>query len=126
MSDLERNKQVVVDFFTTAFDGDPDGAAAAHIGNRYIQHNPQAPDGPEAFTGFVHWLRGEHPNVKLDIKRVLADGDLVVTHSHLVMEPGTRGMALADFFRLEDGRIVEHWDVGQQIPEESANTNGMF
>lgn len=71
-------------------------------------------------------MRGEYPDLKLDIKRVLAEGDLVVTHSHLVLEPGTPGRALADFFRVEDGKVVEHWDVIQEIPDASANENGMF
>jgi predicted SnoaL-like aldol condensation-catalyzing enzyme len=126
MIDLELNKRVVADFFVTAFAGDPDKAVADHLGDRYIQHNPQAPDGAEAFTGFVTWLRGEYPNLKLDIRRVVAEADIVVTHSHLVLEPGTPGRALADFFRLEDGKVVEHWDVIQEIPEESLNPNGMF
>ena len=126
MSDLERNKQVVVDYYQTAFTGNPEKAVADHFGDRYIQHNPQAADGPEAFIGFVKWLRGQYPNLQLDIKRVLADGDMVVTHSHLILEPGQPGQALADFFRLEDGKVVEHWDVIQEVPETSANTNGMF
>jgi predicted SnoaL-like aldol condensation-catalyzing enzyme len=126
MSDLERNKQVVVDYYQTAFTGNPEKAVADHLGDRYIQHNPQAADGPEAFIGFVKWLRGQYPNLQLDIKRVLADGDMVITHSHLILEPGQPGQALADFFRLEDGKVVEHWDVIQEIPETSANANSMF
>jgi predicted SnoaL-like aldol condensation-catalyzing enzyme len=126
MSDLERNKQVVVDFYRTAFDGNPEKAVADHLGPQYIQHNPMAADGPEAFIGFVKWLRGKYPNSQLDIKRVLADGEMVVTHSHLALEPGTPGQALTDFFRLENGKVVEHWDVIQEIPETSANSNGMF
>jgi predicted SnoaL-like aldol condensation-catalyzing enzyme len=126
MTDLEMNKRIVVDFYTTAFAGEPAKAIASHLGDRYIQHNPLAADGPDAFTGFVTWLRGEYPNVTLDIKRVIAEGDIVVTHSHLVLEPGTPGRALADFFRVEDGKVVEHWDVIQDIPETSANPNGMF
>jgi len=126
MDDLERNKQVVVDYYQTAFNGNPEKAIADHFGDRYIQHNPAAADGPEAFTGFVNWLRGEYPNLQLDIKRVLADGDMVVTHSHLILEPGKPGQALADFFRLENGKVVEHWDVVQDVPETAANNNGMF
>ncbi|MCY0935584.1 nuclear transport factor 2 family protein [Streptomyces sp. H34-S4] len=126
MSDLESNKQVVVDYYETAFGGDPEKAIADHFGPRYVQHNPDAEDGPEAFTGFVRWLRGEYPQLRLDIKRVLAEGDMVVTHSHLILEPGKPGRALADFFRLEDGKVVEHWDVIQEVPEASANPNGMF
>jgi predicted SnoaL-like aldol condensation-catalyzing enzyme len=126
MTDLDTNKQVVVDFVTTAFDGRPEKAVANHLGDRYIQHNPLAADGADAFTGFFTWLRGEHPNLKVEIKRVVAEGDTVVTHTHLVLEPGTPGRALADFFRVEDGKIVEHWDVIQDVPERSANRNGMF
>jgi predicted SnoaL-like aldol condensation-catalyzing enzyme len=55
-----------------------------------------------------------------------AEGDMVVTHSRLDLEPGNPGRALADFFRLEDGKVVEHWDVIQDVPAESANDNGMF
>ena len=126
MSDLEENKKIVVDYYQTAFGGDPEKAVADHFGPRYIQHNPDAQDGPEAFIGFVRWLRGEYPNLRLDIKRVIAEGDMVVTHSHLVLEPGKPGRALADYFRLEDGKVVEHWDVIQEVPATAANANGMF
>ena len=96
---------------------------------RYIQHNPDAADGPEAFIGFVHWLRGEYPNLKLDIKRVIAEGDMVVTHSHLDFEPGNAdnpGRALADFFRAggRQGRRALGRHPGH--PKHAANPNGMF
>src|SRR5882757_10557186 len=94
VSDLERNKQVVIDYYQTAFAGNPEKAVADHFGDRYIQHNPDAADGVEAFVGFVHWLRGEYPELQLDIKRVIGEGDLVVTHSHLTLEPGKPGRAL--------------------------------
>ena len=129
VSNLERNKQVVVDYYTTAFAGDPERAVAEHFGPRYVQHNPDAQDGPEAFIGFVKWLRGEYPNLHLHIKRVIAEGDLVATHSHLDLEPGNLdnpGRALADFFLLEDGKVVEHWDVLQPFPEDSENPHPMF
>lgn len=126
MSSLEENKSIVTDYYSTAFAGNPEKAVADHFGDRYIQHNPQAENGPEAFIGFVHWLRGEYPDLSLDIKRVIAEGDLVVTHSHLILTPGEAGRALADFFRLEDGKVVEHWDVIQDIPATSANSNSMF
>ncbi|NEB75385.1 hypothetical protein G3I40_09115 [Streptomyces sp. SID14478] len=129
MSDIERNKQIVVDYYRTAFGGDPHKAVADHFGDRYVQHNPDAADGPEAFIGFVQWLRGEFPELRLDIKRVIAEGDMVVTHSHLDLEPGNPdnpGRALADYFRLEDSKVVEHWDVIQDVPVTSANPNSMF
>lgn len=126
MTDLELNKKIVVDYYQTAFGGDPEKAVAEHFGARYIQHNPDAANGPEAFIGFVRWLRGEYPQLQLNIKRVLAEGDLVVTHSHLVLRPGEPGRALADFFRLENGKVVEHWDVIQDVPDKSVNNNTMF
>jgi len=126
MSDLEQNKKTVVAFYESAFGGNPERAVADHVGDGYIQHNPQAENGPEAFTGFVNYLRGEYPDLRLEIKRIIAEGDLVITHSPLVLSPGQAGRALADFFRLENGKIVEHWDVIQDVPTTSANTNGMF
>lgn len=129
MPNVDQNKKIVVDFYQTAFDGNPEKAVADHLGPVYIQHNPQAPDGPEAFIGFVNWLRGEFPNLRLEVKRVIAEGDIVATHSHLDLDPGdpgNPGRALADYFRLEDGKVVEHWDVIQDVPTEAANNNGMF
>ncbi len=126
MSDLENNKKIVMDFYQSAFDGNPEKAVADHVGTHYTQHNPQAADGPEAFAGFVNYLRGEYPDLRLDIKRVIAEGELVITHSHLILSSGEPGRALADIFRLDDGKVVEHWDVIQDVPAASANTNGMF
>ena len=126
MATPEQNKAVVLDYYRTAFAGDPERAVREHLGPVYIQHNPQAADGPEAFIGFVHSLRAEYPDLTLDIKRAIAEGDTVATHSHLKLKPGEPGLALADFFRLEDGKVVEHWDVIQPVPENAANANGMF
>ncbi|MDX6258571.1 MAG: hypothetical protein QOH84_259 [Kribbellaceae bacterium] len=126
MADLEQNKQIVVDYYQTAFGGEPEKAVELYVGDRYVQHNPMAADGTEAFIGFVKWLRGENPQLKLEIKRVLAEDDIVVTHSQLTLKPGEPGQALADFFRVENGKVVEHWDVIQDIPATSANDNTMF
>ena len=126
MVDLEANKRTVVAYYQMAFEGKPEEAVAEYFGGRYIQHNPEAEDGPKAFIGFVHYLRNEYPELRLEIKRVIAEGDLVATHSHLILAPGEPGRALADFFRLEDGKVVEHWDVIQDVPDSSANSNGMF
>jgi predicted SnoaL-like aldol condensation-catalyzing enzyme len=123
---LERNKKTVVDFYNAAINDKDFEKAQKYLGPMYIQHNPVAADGPEGLKGFLAFLRGKFPNAKSEIKRVIAEGDLVVLHVHAVREPGTRGNAIIDIFRLENGKVVEHWDVIQPIPEKAANDNGMF
>lgn len=122
----EANKKVVVDFYEKAINQKDFEAASKHFGNRYVQHNPMAADGPEGLKAFLGFLREKFPQSKSEIKRVFADGDYVILHVHVVREPGTRGSAIVDIFKLEDGKIVEHWDVIQAIPEKAANNNGMF
>ncbi|KTS39439.1 polyketide cyclase, partial [Methylobacterium radiotolerans] len=101
-------------------------AALAYVGNRYVQHNPGAADGPDGFRQFIGFLREKFPNSHSEIKRSFVDGDYVILHVHAVREPGTRGNAIIDIFKLEDGKIVEPWDVVQPIPENPANNNTMF
>jgi predicted SnoaL-like aldol condensation-catalyzing enzyme len=96
-----------------------------YLGGYYRQHNPRAGDGPQPFIAFARGLFKAYPGLHYDFKRFIAEGDLVAVHSHLVRQPGDRGMAVMDIFRLEDGKIVEHWDVLQEIPEKAENENGM-
>jgi predicted SnoaL-like aldol condensation-catalyzing enzyme len=125
---LERNKATVVAYYTTAFnDQKPEEAVAKYGGPVYIQHNPRAADGFQAFIDFVKLFTTQNPQLHVDIKRVIAECDLVVTHSHLTLNPNDRGSAVADIFRLNrKGKVVEHWDVIQAVPETSANDNTMF
>lgn len=124
---LKTNKEMVRAFYDLAFNlKKPEEAVAKYLGPYYRQHNPMAPDGPDAFIGFVREFTKAFPSLKVDFKREIAEGDLVALHSHMVRSPGDRGMAVVDLFRLENGKIVEHWDVLQEIPEKSANVNGMF
>lgn len=127
MSDTEQNTQTVVAYYTQAFnDKQPEEAVERYVGSQYIQHNPMAADGPEAFIEFVKGYTGKFPELKVEIKRTIAEGDLVMTHSLLKTSPDDRGTAAADIFRLEDGKIIEHWDVLQPVPETGANDNTMF
>jgi predicted SnoaL-like aldol condensation-catalyzing enzyme len=127
MADLDRNKQTVIAFITRAFnDKQPADAVAKYVGSAYIQHDPQSPDGAEAFVQFATGFAGQFPQLSIDIKRVIAEGDLVVSHLLINMAPEDRGMAAVDIFRLQDGKIVEHWDVLQPAPEKAANNNTMF
>lgn len=92
----------------------------------YIQHNPLAPDGAETLKNLGKAVHQQFPDAAYDIKRVISEGDLVLVHSNVVMTPGTRGQAVFDIFRFQGGKIAEHWDVGQDVPEGSANGNDMF
>jgi len=125
-ADPETNKKVVLDFYEKGLNQKDFEAAAQHFGPRYIQHNPGAPDGIEGFKAFIAMRKEKFPNAKSEIKRVFAEGDFVILHVHGMREPGERGVAIVDIFRLENGKIVEHWDVVQPIPEKPANSNGMF
>jgi predicted SnoaL-like aldol condensation-catalyzing enzyme len=125
-ADIEANKRIVVDFYEKALNQKDFEAAAQHFGPRYIQHNPGVPDGPDGLKRLVTLLKEKFPNSKSEIKRVIAEGDLVVLHVHSVREPGQRGRAIVDIFRVENGKIVEHWDVVQEVPEKAANENTMF
>lgn len=104
----------------------PEEAVAQYLGPYYRQHNPGAGDGAEAFIAFVRGFTTAFPALHFDFRRFVAEGDLVVVHSHLVRQPGDRGLAVMDIFRIENGRIVEHWDVLQEIPESAANKNTML
>ena len=123
----ETNKSIVRDFYDMAFNlKKPEEAAAKYLSPYYRQHNPMAGDGPEPFIAFVNGFVKQFPSLRFYFKRLVAEGDLVVVHSHLVRQNGDRGMAVMDIFRLEKGKIVEHWDVLQVIPETAANNNTMF
>ncbi|MGY3130461.1 putative SnoaL-like aldol condensation-catalyzing enzyme [Bradyrhizobium sp. USDA 4501] len=122
----EANRKAVLAFYEKGLNQKDADAALAYVGNRYVQHNPGAADGREGFRKFIGFLREKFPNSHSEIKRSFVDGDYVILHVHAVREPGTRGNAIIDIFKLEDGKIVEHWDVAQPIPENPANSNTMF
>lgn len=126
-ADVESNKHLVVSFYEMAFNQHkPTEAAKQFIGDKYIQHNPNVPNGAEAFYGFFEGYFKKHPKSHVVIKRVIGDGDLVALHIHSKENPNDRGRAIVDIFRVEGGKIVEHWDVVQSVPEKAANTNTMF
>jgi predicted SnoaL-like aldol condensation-catalyzing enzyme len=125
---LERNKRNVVGYYETAFnDHDPELAVELYGGDEYIQHNPLAANGFEAFIAFVNDFAAQFPDLNIDIRRVFAECDFVITHGIVSgAEPvfGERGNKVVDIFRVDrDGRIVEHWDVLSPISETSLNGN---
>ena len=127
-ADLERNKANVVGYYTTAFnDHEPEQAVETYGGAEYIQHNPQADNGFEAFIGFVNTFAEQYPDLNIEIVRVFAECDFVITHGIISGAPdvfGELGNKVVDIFRLdEDGKVVEHWDVLSPIAETSLNGN---
>jgi predicted SnoaL-like aldol condensation-catalyzing enzyme len=127
VADGQDAKRVVLDFFDLAFvNREPEQARDRYLGATYTQHNPAAPDGPEIFPTLIGGLFAQAPEASFHLKRVVAENDVVVLHYNLKMFPGDLGQAVVDIFRVEEGRIVEHWDVIQPVPAESNNDNGMF
>jgi predicted SnoaL-like aldol condensation-catalyzing enzyme len=124
--DLEANKALVVAFYDAAINQKDFDAASQYLGPQYVQHNPTAQDGAEGLKGFIAFLKERFPNQKGEVKRVMAEGDLVMLHVHSTRGDDTPGRAIVDIFRVADGKVVEHWDVIQDIPATPANSNGMF
>jgi predicted SnoaL-like aldol condensation-catalyzing enzyme len=125
--DLERNKQTVLDFYETGLNQKNFAAAVTLIGDTYTQHNPRIADGIDGFEAFLTTLRQDFPELTAVVKRLFADGDFVIAHVYGVRVPGQPGTAIVDIFRLDQhGKIVEHWDVMQPVPDSAVNSNGMF
>lgn len=122
----EANKRTVLAFYDAALNRSNIDEAAAYFGPHFIQHNPRSKDGIEGFRSLLQDLKKQFPGLRSDVKRVFADGDFVILHVHVKPQPEELGLAIVEIFRLEHGKIVEHWDVRQPIPETAANTNGMF
>ena len=120
------NKKNVVEFYNAMINQKDFEATSRYVGSRYIQHNPMGADNLEGIKNFIQFLKEKMPDARWELKRVFADGQYVITHGHTISKPGDRGMAAMDIFRLEDGKIVEHWDVVQPIPEKALNSNTMF
>lgn len=123
---LERNKRFVCEFYDVIINQKDFEKAKEFMGPRYKQHNPLVKDGPEGLGEFLAFLREQAPQAHSEILRVFAEGDYVILHVHSLRKPDTNGRAIIEIFRLENGLIDEHWDVIQEIPDESANPNGMF
>ncbi|HEX2608223.1 MAG TPA: ester cyclase [Flavisolibacter sp.] len=120
----ETNKKIVADFYQELFGDKNIAAIDKYLGDTYIQHNPVLADGKEALRkGVTEWFKGL-PKEKIDIRHLNAEGDLVYLHTKAVENGAT--VSVIDIFRIDNGRIVEHWDVIQPVPAKSANPHPMF
>lgn len=123
---LEQNKKNAIAFYRTAYEGNPSKAVELYVGDEYIQHNPDVADGLQGFISYFERMQEEYPDKSIEFVRSIAEGDLVALHTHQTW-PGNDQYVTMDFFRFDEkGKICEHWDSIQQIPEKSANPNSMY
>jgi predicted SnoaL-like aldol condensation-catalyzing enzyme len=125
-SRLDKNTQNAISFYKMAYEGEPRKACAQFVGDEYIQHNPLVGDGAEPLIAYFEKMAKEYPNKSIEFVRSIAEGDLVALHTHQIWPDGDEYVTM-DFFRFdENGKIVEHWDAMQNIPEKSENNNTMY
>lgn len=127
MHNLEINKKNAKAFYDLMFNKcEPEKAIKQYVGDSYIQHNPHVGDGKTAFIEYFTRMAKEYPGKRVEFKKAIAENDLVVLHCYQQW-PGDQNYAGIDIFRFDDyGKIIEHWDVLQVIPESSKNNNSMF
>ncbi len=122
--ELESNKKTVADFYQELFGNKNIDAINKCIGDVYVQHNPYVADGKEALIAACKDWFVNAPKERIDIQHIAADSDLVFIHTK--SHEGTKLISVIDIFRIKNGKIVEHWDVAQAVPEKTANSHPMF
>ena len=122
----DSNKNAAVSFLKLAASGKVQEAYSKYVGAGFRHHNPFFEGSAESLQAGMEENALQNPDKVLEVKRVIAEGELVAVHSHVQQKPGDPGVAVVHIFRFENGRIVELWDLGQPVPEDSPNQFGMF
>ncbi|MFF4357612.1 nuclear transport factor 2 family protein [Streptomyces sp. NPDC001604] len=123
---LEYQKRVVARIDHEVFEDGNTEAVDLYMLPDYIQHSPSAPNGTQALKNTAAMFAREYPDARWNIKRIISEGDYVLAHSNFVLTPGTPGWAIFDILRFQDGKIAEHWDIVQDVPEHSTGGHDMF
>ncbi len=122
----ETNKKNAIAFYRTAYEGNPRLAVENYVGSGYIQHNPDVENGTEGFIYYFERMKKEYPDKTIEFVRCISEDDLVALHTHQIW-PDNDEYVTMDFYRFDDnGKICEHWDAIQRIPEKSKNPNTMY
>ncbi len=125
-NNLKANKKNAIAFYRTAYLGNPAKAIELYVGAKYIQHNPLVGDGKQAFIDYFNRMAAQYPDKEIEFVRAVAEGDLVALHTHQTW-PGNEEYVTMDFFRFDaKGKIIEHWDAMQEVPNETENGNLMY
>ena len=125
-NNLEANKKNAIAFYRTAYLGNPAKAIELYVGAEYIQHNPLVGDGKQALIDYFNRMAAQYPDKEIEFVRAVAEGDLVALHTHQSW-PGNEEYVTMDFFRFDaEGKIIEHWDAMQEVPNETENGNLMY
>lgn len=126
MSEPEVNKQNAIAFYRTAYLGEPAFAVERYVGAEYIQHNPLVANGKQAFIDCFTEMHQQYPDKQIAFVRAVGEGDLVALHTHQIW-PGNDQYVTMDFFRFDaSGKLVEHWDAIQQVPQTTQNGNTLY
>lgn len=123
---LSRNKKIVLTMYQHLIGEKDLEKARRYMGQTYKQHAPYARDGHEGVGEWIKGFKDAFPNHRYEVKKVIAEGDFVVLHLHGMNGPNPHGESVVDIFRVIDGKVVEHWDVIQAIPDTADNANSMF
>ena len=120
-TDATAARELVRDYLEQVWNQGRTDLAGQYLAADLLQHNPNLPDGLTPLTAFVDGLRAQLPELRFELRRLAADGDLVFAHSHFTAAPGDPGRAVVDVFRIAGGRIAEHWDLNEAVPESTAS-----